>query len=151
MSAFTRCWKVSGRHVVDWRSAIGSWQRIQNSRNSRSLSVRSHAIRSQHGWRRRFVDYINTFLKLNAVASNPSWVRNPDDEDIRQFYQSRGIRLDKDSFRYNTAKQGLRLFLNSMWGKLRERSNRSQTKLISEPQELYRFLVTLGIEVHNAC
>jgi len=36
-----------------------------------------------------------------------------------------------------------------MWGKLTERSNRSQTKLISEPHELYRFLVTPGIEVLN--
>jgi len=36
-----------------------------------------------------------------------------------------------------------------MWGKLTERSNRTQTKLISEPQELYRFLVTPGIEVQN--
>jgi hypothetical protein len=57
-----------------------------------------------------FVDYINTFLKLKAEASGyPSWVRTPDDEDlyIRQFYQSGGIRLDKDSFRYNAAKRGL--------------------------------------------
>jgi hypothetical protein len=36
-----------------------------------------------------------------------------------------------------------------MWGKLTERSNRTQTKLISEPRELYRFLVTPGIEVQN--
>ena len=44
-----------------------------------------------------FVDYINTSLKINAVASSyPSWVRTPDDEDIRQFYQSGGIRLDID-------------------------------------------------------
>jgi hypothetical protein len=36
-----------------------------------------------------------------------------------------------------------------MWGKLTERSNCTQTKLISEPHELYRFLVTPGIEVMN--
>jgi hypothetical protein len=36
-----------------------------------------------------------------------------------------------------------------MWGKLTERSNHAQTKLISEPHELYRFLVTPGIEVVN--
>jgi lipopolysaccharide biosynthesis glycosyltransferase len=36
-----------------------------------------------------------------------------------------------------------------MWGKLTERSNRAQTKLISEPHELYIFLVTPGIEVVN--
>jgi len=36
-----------------------------------------------------------------------------------------------------------------MWEKLTERSNRTQTKLICELGELYRFLVTPGIEVQN--
>jgi len=36
-----------------------------------------------------------------------------------------------------------------MWGKLTERSNRTQTKLISQPAELYRFLATPGVEVQN--
>ena len=36
-----------------------------------------------------------------------------------------------------------------MWRKLTERSNRTQTKLISEPGELYRFLVTPSVEVQN--
>ena len=57
-----------------------------------------------------FVEYINTILKLKQEASGyPDWVRSADDEDlyIRQFYQSEGIRLDKDSIRYNAAKRGL--------------------------------------------
>ena len=100
-----------------------------------------------------FVDYIDTFLKLKAEASGyPSWVRTADDEDryIDLFYQNEGIRLDRDSIRYNAAKRGLaKLCLTFMWGKLTERINRTQTKLISEPGELYRFLVTPGIEVQN--
>jgi hypothetical protein len=36
-----------------------------------------------------------------------------------------------------------------MWGKLTERSNRTQTKLISELRELCKFLSTPGIEVMN--
>ena len=36
-----------------------------------------------------------------------------------------------------------------MWGKLTERNIRTQTKLISEPKELYRFLAMPGIEVTN--
>jgi hypothetical protein len=34
-----------------------------------------------------------------------------------------------------------------MWGKLKDRPNRPQTKLISDPQELYRFLAAADIEV----
>jgi hypothetical protein len=36
-----------------------------------------------------------------------------------------------------------------MWGKLTEPSNSAHTKLISEPHELYGFLVMPGIEVLN--
>jgi hypothetical protein len=34
-----------------------------------------------------------------------------------------------------------------MRGKLTERPNRPQTNLISDPQELYRFLAAAGIEL----
>jgi hypothetical protein len=98
-----------------------------------------------------FVEYIDTFLKLKAEASGyPSWVRNPADEDryIEEFRQSEGIILDKYSIRYNAANRGLvKLCLNSMWGKFCENHRRPQTQLISDPQELYRFLATPGIEV----
>jgi hypothetical protein len=100
-----------------------------------------------------FADYINTFLKLKAEASGyPSWVRTSDDEDryIELFWESEGILLNKDAIKQNPAKRGLaKLCLNSMWGKLTERNNRPQTKLISEPRELYKFLSTPGIEVMN--
>jgi len=99
-----------------------------------------------------FVDYIE-FFKLKAEASGyPDWVRTENDEVrfIEQFHQDEGIWLDRDSISYNAAKRGLaKLCLNSMWGKLTERSNSTQTKLISQPAELYRFLVTPGVEVQN--
>jgi len=98
-----------------------------------------------------FAEYIDTFVKLKQEASGyPSWVGTEDDK-VRysdQFHQDEGIRLDRDSIDYNAAKRGLaKLCLNSMWGKLTERSNRTQTKLISQTAELYRFLVTPGVEV----
>ena len=39
--------------------------------------------------------------------------------------------------------------LISMWGKLCEDPRKTQTILISDPQEMYRFLATPGIEVTN--
>ena len=50
------------------------------------------------------MDYINNFLKLKAEASGyPSWVRSPADEDryVRSFWDSEGIRLDKESIKHN--------------------------------------------------
>ena len=61
-----------------------------------------------------------------------------------------GIRLDRESIKSNAAKRGLaKLCLNSMWGKLPERSDRTQTRVITEPKDLYSFLATPGIEVTN--
>ena len=100
-----------------------------------------------------FVEYINTFLKIKTEASGyPSWVRTHEDEDhyVDAFYASEGIRLDKFLIRPKAAKRGLaKLCLNSMWGKLTERNNRTKTKIIGEPKELYRFLATQGIEVSS--
>ena len=39
--------------------------------------------------------------------------------------------------------------LNSIWGKLNERNDRSRMKIITEPHELYRLLATAGVEVTN--
>ena len=50
----------------------------------------------------------------------------------------------------NAAKRGLaKLCLNSMLGKLTERKDRTRTKIIKEPHELYRFLATPGVELTN--
>ena len=87
-----------------------------------------------------FVDYINTFLKLNSEASGyPGWVRSPAEEElyIETFLKNEGIRLDRECIKSNAAKRCLsKLCLNSMWGKLTERNDRSQTKVISEPKDL---------------
>jgi hypothetical protein len=143
-----RC--LQGTWVIDEvRLAVDKRYKILEIREGYEYDVTQYDPDTVEGG--LFVKYINTFLKLKAEASGyPSWFRTPDDKDryIRQFDQSEGIQLDRDSNRYNAAKRGLSKFcLNSMWGKLTERSNRTQTRLISDPQELYRFLVMPGSEV----
>jgi len=100
-----------------------------------------------------FANYINTFLKLKAEASGyPGWVRSPEDEDryVELFWQSEGIRLDRECIKFNAAKRGLaKLCLNSMWEKLTELNDRTMIKIITEPKELYGFLATPDIEVTN--
>jgi len=100
-----------------------------------------------------FAKYINTFLKLKAEASGyPGWVRSPEDDDryVELFSQSEGIKLDKERIKFNAAKRGLaKLCLNSMWGKLTERNDRTMTKTITEPKDLYGFMAAPGIEVTN--
>ena len=96
---------------------------------------------------------INMFLKLKAEASGyHSWVRRPEDEEryVESFLTNEVIRLDKESIKSNATKRGLAKFcLISMWGKLTEGNDRTQTKVIPKPKELYSFLATPGIEVTN--
>ena len=71
-----------------------------------------------------------------------------EDRYFSDFNKSEGIHLDIFAIRPNPAKLGLaKLCLYSMWGKLTKGKDRTITKMISEPQEIYRFLATPGIEV----
>ena len=84
-----------------------------------------------------FVAYINTFLKLKAEAKGyPGWVHISDDDDryVDLFWQSEGIRLDKEAIRYNGVWSNS--CFNSMWGKLTERNDRTMTKTITVPKDL---------------
>ena len=100
-----------------------------------------------------YVDHINTFLKLKAEASGyRCWVRSPEDEEryVESFWTNEGIRLDRESIKSNAAKRGLaNLCLNSMWGKLTEKNDWTQTNVFSKPKDLCRFLATSGIELPN--
>ena len=56
--------------------------------------------------------------------------------------------MDRDAIKPNADKRSVeKLCLNTLWDKLAESQNRSQTVLISDPQDLYRFLATRGGEV----
>ena len=58
------------------------------------------------------------------TSDNPSWVRNPEDEEhyVEAFNARKGVLLDRDAIRPNTAKRCLaKLSLNSLWGKLAEK------------------------------
>ena len=101
----------------------------------------------------QFAGYIDTFLKMKLESFGYLiWVRTPADEEryIKSFCKSEGIWIDRVAIECNPTKPGMaKLFLNSTWSKLTERNDRTQTKIINEPHELYRFQATPGIEVTN--
>jgi len=95
---------------------------------------------------RLFVNYINTFLKLKSETSGyPGWVQSPEEEDryVESFWQSEGIRLDKEYIRSNAAQRGLaKLCLNSMCGNLTEQKDRTMTSIKTEPILASRMLTS---------
>ena len=141
---------ISGTWVLhELRVALTKGYKVLKIHEVHEYAVTQHDTTSGEGG--LFLEYRNTFLKLKAKASGfLNWVRFPSDEEryIEEFRQSEGITLNKDSICHNASRRGLaKLCLNSFWGKLCENPMRTQTHLISDPQDLYKFLATPGIEV----
>jgi len=91
-----------------------------------------------------FAEYVNMFLKLKQESSGfPSWVQSEDDKDryIEDYRRSEGIALDKASISKNSGQRTLaKLKLKSMWGKLAQNQNKTQTTIVDSEKEFYELL-----------
>jgi hypothetical protein len=102
---------------------------------------------TQTGEGGNFVQFIDKFLKSKVEASgSPRWVQSPEDADkfLKYFFECKGIK--RDTTIQNAAKK-IQLFLNSFWGYRTELNNRPKTKMIADPQKLFRILAMPGVEV----
>ena len=98
-----------------------------------------------------FADYINTFfkLRLRLVGTRTGFEALKTRISTICISMREGVQLDRATIRPDAAKRGLaKLFLNSLGVSL-QRENRTQTKLISDPHDLYSFIAAPGIEVVN--
>ncbi|XP_034080793.1 uncharacterized protein LOC117551842 isoform X1 [Gymnodraco acuticeps] len=91
-----------------------------------------------------FVDYIHTFLKGKQEASG--YPSEASDDESRQkyvadYHAKQGILLDADKIKSNPVKrQVAKLCLNSFWGKFAQRSNLTQTKIVTKAEEFLNLL-----------
>ena len=84
------------------------------------------------------------WYKIKTEASGwPSWCTN-DEKKLKflaDFELKMGIKLDSSNMKKNPAMRYIaKIFLNSLWGKLAQRNNLSQTVLITEPEDYFRLL-----------
>ena len=140
---------LTGTWVIhEVRMAVQKWYRILEVYEVYEYVTRYDPETREGGM---FASYMDTFLKLKAEASGyHGWVRSPvdDERNIQSFWKREGIRLDRGSIKFYAAKHGLaKPCLNSMCAKLTERNDRKRTKIITNPNEMYRFLATPGVEV----
>ena len=108
-----------------------------------------------------FTDYINMFLKGKQEASGfPSDVITDEDKEnyIRGYFEKEGVQLNKDDIEVNPAKRFVfKLFLNSMWGRLGMNSDRTNYKIITNPQEWFemisddQYIITSTDFSHDKC
>ncbi|XP_044019527.1 uncharacterized protein LOC122859909 [Aphidius gifuensis] len=91
-----------------------------------------------------FTGYINTFLKIKQEASGyPSWVKTESDKDqyIEEYFQAENIKLDKEKIDFNPGLRTLsKNMLNSLYGKLGQRSSLWRKTICSDLQEFYEIV-----------
>ena len=87
-----------------------------------------------------FSEQVNLFMKIKTEASGyPPWVENNLQKAsyIADTFEKEGIKLDPDKIMHNPSLRSLaKICLNSFWGKLGERSNKTQTSILSSYSEL---------------
>ncbi len=93
-----------------------------------------------------FADYINKFLKVKTESSGlPAGVTTETEvaRYIEDFYEREGIRLETDKIVENPGLRSLaKLCLNSLWGHLGMKKNKSKTEYVNSAERFNELLLS---------
>ncbi|XP_049338297.1 uncharacterized protein LOC125803858 isoform X1 [Astyanax mexicanus] len=144
------------KHADEERALTGSWCSVEVmkalEKGYRVLKVFEiwHFPKQTHDL---FAGYINRFLKTKQESSGyPSWVKDESDqkEYVKRYKENEGIELDPSRIEVNQAKRSVaKLALNSLWGKMCQRSDRINTCLISDPNQFLEFMFSDTYDVSH--
>ena len=127
------------------RNLIGTWTTIELEEAvkrgyeiSEVIEVYNYRTSATHFFR----EYINIWLKIKQESDGwPSWVQTEEDKDkyIDDFEAREGIRLDREKIVKNPALRFIaKLFLNTLWGKLAQRPNQTQTYVCNTVNDYWK-------------
>ena len=130
------------RHDEQARALTGVWVSVEVNK-ALELGYRvGKMIEVWHFDRRSdsiFIGYMHTFLKGKQEASGyPPEASDQESREkyIREYKLHQGVQLDAAKIEVNPAKRQVsKLCLNSFWGKFVQRSNLTQTTLVSDPED----------------
>ncbi len=98
-----------------------------------------------------FRGYIKTWLKIKTESSGypkDKVTAEQRHQWIEEFKRREGIQLDLNNIKYNGGLRFIaKLMLNSLWGKLAQRSNQPQTKVINDYTEMWNLINNPQIEI----
>lgn len=93
------------------------------------------------------------FLEMKTEASGyPSWCKSDKDKEsfIKQFFEREGITLDRNKIEKSPGFRSLaKLMLNSLWGKLGQRADRSKKIIISDREPLFKLLSDPSLSIDS--
>ncbi|XP_032094416.1 uncharacterized protein LOC116523417 [Thamnophis elegans] len=91
-----------------------------------------------------FSGYMNMHLRQKQEASGyPEWCKTDQDKEqyIQDYEKMEGVHLRRDRIEVNPAKRQIaKLFLNSLWGKFGQSTNHLTTSVVTNPEELFKYL-----------
>ena len=97
-----------------------------------------------------FNKYIETWYKIKAEASGwPVGIDSEEDREsyLEEFKQREGIELEREKIQVNSGLRSIsKLMLNTLWGKLAQRPNMPQTKIVKTYQQLFELFGDPSIE-----
>lgn len=100
-------------------------------------------------------DYMKTFLKIKQEASGwPAKCNTPEQrlDYITSYEELEGIKLDVEKIEVNPTYRSLaKLCANSLWCKLCQREDNSQTSIITSPHILYQMFISPAVTVSDLC
>ena len=98
-----------------------------------------------------FKGYIDTFYKIKAEASGyPTHCITEEDKNeyVEKFERMEGISLDKEKIVQNSGLRFIaKLMLNSLWGKLGQRPNQPEVRIVKNAYEVHELFNDETIEI----
>jgi hypothetical protein len=92
-------------------------------------------------------------LKGKQEASGyPSYIKTEEDKDnyINNYYLKEGIKLDKNNIKDNPGMRNvMKMFLNSQWGRLGMRQNKTKYQIINNAREWYDLIHNDEFEIKS--
>ncbi|KAJ1089597.1 hypothetical protein NDU88_002748 [Pleurodeles waltl] len=106
-----------------------------------------------HTTNQLFSEYISLFVRDKQEASGyPDWCVDEASKQkyIADYHDHKGITLRPEFIKVNPARRQLaKLFLSSLWGKFAQHTNLSNTSIVTDPDDLFKYLFAPSYDVSN--
>ena len=126
------------------RSFIGTWT---TDEVNKALEKGYKVIKTYEVWHfdgstdDLFKGYIRRFMKIKLESSKYDF-KTKEEESNFKLKIKKSLDIDIEKFEFNAGLRSIsKLCLNSLWGKVAQKSNMSQTKYVTEVSEFYEILL----------
>ena len=140
------------KHTDTQRSFIGTWT---TDEVNKALEKGYKILRIYEVWHfakstdTLFKGYIRRFMKIKLESSSYNFKTKEEEDNFKARIKD-SLDIDVEKFEFNAGLRSIaKLCLNSLWGKLGQRNNMSQTKYVTDVSEFCEKKYSLDIDVEK--